>query len=108
MNIINSTEKIEELINNNEMVLIYFGGNNCGVCNDMKPKVESLLKGYPKIKSAQVDVEKSIELSAKYSIFTIPVILVFAQGKEVIREARHISIKDIDSRIDRYNSMLFK
>jgi thioredoxin-like negative regulator of GroEL len=107
MNIVNTNDSIKELINNNEMLLLYFGGNNCNVCTAMKPKVEVLLKEFPKICSAQVDVEKSIEIAAAYNIFTIPVILVYIEGKEIIREARHISIQDIHDRIERYYSMLF-
>lgn len=108
MDIVNSNENIKELINNNEMVLVYFGSNNCNLCVAMKPKIEELLKSYPKIKSAQVDIEKLLEISAVYNIFTIPVILLFIEGKETIREARHISMQDIKSNIERYYNMLFK
>jgi thiol-disulfide isomerase/thioredoxin len=108
MDMIDSKEAIEQLINNNEVVLVYFGSNNCNVCDAIKPKVNELLKDYPKIKSAQVDVEKSLEISAVYNIFTIPVILVYIEGKEIIREARHISLQDLNSKIDRYYNMLFE
>ncbi|MPM58038.1 hypothetical protein SDC9_104867 [bioreactor metagenome] len=108
MDIINSNEAIEALINNNEMVLVYFGGNNCGVCTALKPKVQEILKKYPRIKSAQVDVEQSIKISAYYNIFTIPAILVFIEGKEIIREARHISIQEVDAKIERYYNMIFE
>lgn len=107
MDIINSNEAIEALINNNEMVLVYFGGNNCGICTALKPKVQEILKKYPRIKSAQVDVEQSIKISAYYNIFTIPAILVFIEGKEIIREARHISIQEVDAKIERYYNMIF-
>jgi thioredoxin-like negative regulator of GroEL len=96
------------LINNNQIVLVYFGSNTCNVCTALKPKVEELIKDYPQIKSAQVDVEKSLTVSAAYNIFTIPVILVFIEGKEIIREARHISMQDISRKIERYYNMLFE
>ncbi|MCM0650692.1 thioredoxin family protein [Clostridium swellfunianum] len=108
MIMMNSSESIEELISNNEVALVYFGSVGCNVCNVMKPKVEELLKAYPKIKSAQVDIENSIELSGFYNIFTIPAILVYIEGKEIIREARHISIQELNSKIERYYNMLFE
>lgn len=108
MNIISSNEAIEELINNNKMALVYFGGNNCGVCTALKPKVQELLKKYPRIESAQVDVEHSIKISAYYNIFTIPAVLVFIEGKEIIREARHISIQELNSKLERYYNMFFE
>jgi thioredoxin-like negative regulator of GroEL len=108
MDMVNSKEDIEQLVEESEMALIYFGTESCGICSIMKPKVKKLLEDYPRIKSVQVDVDKSMEVSAAYNIFTIPVILLFIEGKEVIREGRHISIQDINSRIERYYNMLFE
>lgn len=107
MDIIDSSEVIKDLIDENEMLLVYFGSNNCGVCSDLKPKVESILEKYPKIQSVQVDVEKSVKLSADYNVFTIPVIVLFIEGKEAIREARHIGLGDLDGKISRYYDLLF-
>lgn len=107
MNLLTSKETIKELINNNKMLLLYFSNNTCGVCHVLKPKVEKLLKNYPEIKSYQIDLEKSLEIAAEYSIFTIPAILVFIEGKEIIREARFISIQDMESKINRCYNMVF-
>lgn len=100
-------ERIEELINVNEMVLLYFGSETCGVCNSLKPKVIELLKTFPKIKSGEVDVEGQTAIAAYYNIFTIPAILLYIDGKESIREARHISIEDIESKISRYYELFY-
>lgn len=108
MNMVDSNEVLEKLIEDNEMVLVYFGSENCGVCRAMKPKVEEILKNYPKIKSVQVDVEKSLEVSALYNIFTIPGILLCIKGKETIREARNISIIDLNNKISRYYKLFFE
>lgn len=105
---LDSNEEIENLIKENQMVLVYFGSESCNVCNAMRPKVEEILKNYPKIKSAEVDTEKSLKLSIDYSVFTIPVILIFIEGKEILREARYISMKDINDKITRYYELLFQ
>lgn len=107
MDRIDTNEAVYELINSNEMVLIYFGSKSCNVCGAMKPKIKVILKNYIKIKSAEVDVEKALEVAAAFNVFTIPAILVFINKKETIREARYISIQEIDSRISRYYNMLF-
>lgn len=108
MNVVDSNLAIEKLVEDNEMVLVYFGSKGCGVCNVMKPKVEEILEGFPKIKAVEVDVEKSMKAAAAYNVFTIPVVLLFAQGKETMREARHISIPDIRDKIERYYNMIFE
>jgi thioredoxin-like negative regulator of GroEL len=107
MDIINSDLQIDTLIKEETMVLVYFAGEGCGVCNVIRPKIEELMKNYPKIKTAIVEVEKSIEVAANYSIFTIPAVLLFIEGKEVLRGARYINIMDIKEKIERYYEMLF-
>lgn len=108
MNIIKSIEEVDELINNNEMLLLYFGSDTCGVCNSMMPKIEKMLESYQEIKSVKVEPENSLELSAKYNVFTIPVIILFIQGKETIREARIISIENLEQKISRYYKLFYE
>ncbi len=107
MEIIRSIEEIEREVEANDIVLLYFGMDSCVVCVDLLPKVEELLEKYPKIKSFQVKAEQDISLAAEYSVFTAPVIIIYIDGKEGIREARLISIPDLDRKISRYYEMLF-
>jgi thiol-disulfide isomerase/thioredoxin len=100
-------EEIYELANENKMTLLYFGSPNCNVCKAVKPKIEKILNKYPKIVSTEVNVERSIKAAATYNIFTFPVILLFIEGKETLREARYISIQDIDNKIKRYYDLYF-
>lgn len=106
MDNLQSQELIEETINNNDMVLLYFGNKACSICVDMKPKVEEILEKYTEIKSVYIDVEQSPKIAVYYSIFTIPAIILFVEGKETIREARYISIKDLDMKISRYYELI--
>lgn len=107
MNLFNKHEAIETIIMDNKMALLYFGNDTCGVCKVMKPKLENLLLDYPNIKSAHIEVDKSLDISASYSIFTLPAILVFIEGKEIIRGVRHISLIELESKNNRYYGMLF-
>lgn len=104
----NSTDEIKKQVEDSTMALVYFGTETCGVCVDLKPKVIEMLKAYPEIKYMEVDAHKSIRVAADHSIFTIPGIIVYAEGKEVIREARHISVGDLENKIKRYYGMLFE
>ncbi|WP_139904479.1 thioredoxin family protein [Clostridium thermarum] len=106
MDKLDSKVAVAQLIKENEIVLLYFGSESCNVCTAIKPKVQEILKAYTKIIGAEVDVEKSMEVAAAFNIFTIPALLLFIEGKEILREARHISIGDIDSKIERYYKML--
>lgn len=107
MDYIKSNEELKNITDENSIVIVYFGSEKCGVCVALKPKIEELLKNYPKIKSVQVDVDTSPEMAASLNIFTIPGILLFIDNKEAIREARFISVPDIKNKISRYYQMYF-
>ena len=106
MLILSSPVEAERLFQENAIALLYFGSESCGVCRAVQPKLEALLAEYPGIAAAKVDTAHSIDLAAAYSIFTIPGILVFAQGQEVIREARHFSLGELEGKIRRLYSFL--
>lgn len=108
MDFINSKKELRKVIDDNNMAVVYFGSNLCGVCGALKPKIKELLINYPKIIAVQVDVEKSQEIAAAYNIFTIPGILLFIDGKEAVREARFISVKTSDDKISRYYNLYYE
>lgn len=107
MKITNSYEEINELINNNDMALLYFSGENCGVCSVIKSKIEDILIKYPNVKSLEIKTENSREIAGQYNIFTIPGIIVYVQKKETIRDARYISLDELECKIQRYYNMIY-
>ena len=94
-------------LTSNTMALLYLGSDSCGVCQTLQPKLKKLLEDYPKIASGKIDTAKSARLAAENTIFTIPAVLIFVAGKEVIREARHISIRELNEKIQRYYGFVF-
>jgi thiol-disulfide isomerase/thioredoxin len=104
---ISSFEELENDIRESRMLLAYFSAPDCGVCGALKPKVIEILEEYPDIESRYINVREQQEAAAQHTIFTIPGILVFAEGRESIREARFVHIDDLRHRIDRLHSMVF-
>lgn len=108
MDILHTNKSVEDLINNNKMVLLYFGSKTCGVCTIMKSRIEKMLEKYPEIRGVYIDVEKYREIAVSYSFFTVPGILLFVDGKESIREAGYINLREMDKSISRYYSFLLE
>jgi len=102
-----SLEEAERLISENPMTLLYLSRPDCGVCTAIRPKVEELLKQYPRINPGYIDLERVPEAAGRFSVYTIPAILVYAEGKETVREARYISMDDLEARIARPYGFLF-
>ncbi len=107
MEIINSIEKINELKDKNDMLLLYFGVGSCGVCEAILPKIEGMLQKYPHIVTYRVEAENSPELSAKCGIFTVPAIVLLINGKETLREAGIISLINLEQEISRYYELYY-
>jgi len=100
-------DHIEDAANASGMSLFYFSRPDCGVCKAIRPKVEQLTESYPQLSSYYVDLDSVPEAAGTFSIFTIPAVLVYANGKETVREARYFSIYELEERIERYYRMLF-
>lgn len=87
---------IKKEIQSNDAVMIYFSGENCGVCKALKPKIQSSFEiNFPKIKQIFISANNYPQIAAHFSIFTIPSILVYFDKKETKRESRHISVDQL-------------
>lgn len=104
---VNNEQEVLNTINNNSMTVVYFSGKDCGACDVIKDKVENILKYYPKIKNVEIDGEKNIELAAQFNIFSLPIFLLYINGKETLRIGRNINLLELESKIKRYYDMLF-
>ncbi len=102
MDTINSILEFNELIANNQMMLAYFSSSSCVVCKDLIPKLDLILEKYPNVAAVRVEVENLPELSASYHVFSAPVIILFVQGKETVREAGIISLTNFEQKVLRY------
>jgi thioredoxin-like negative regulator of GroEL len=88
--------------------MCYFSNESCQVCKVLKPKIGNfLLTQYPKIRPLYIDISQHPELAATHSIFAVPTVLVFFEGKEFYRISRNIGIEELKRMIDRPYSLLF-
>ena len=107
LNKLSNEKDIINLINDNKMAVIYFTGMDCGACEAIKYKVKSILKNLPEIKRGEVNGEKNLELAVKYDVFSLPVFLLFVEGKETLRVGRNVDLLEIERNIKRYYEMIF-
>jgi thiol-disulfide isomerase/thioredoxin len=109
MKAIASYDELIQRMRQEKAVLFYFSTPACGVCKSIKPKVISLVQEhFPLLKLYYIDTEAVPEARGQFSLYSVPVVLVFFQGREYIREARNFGIMELGAKIDRYYSMLFE
>ncbi|MBL4746947.1 MAG: thioredoxin family protein [Flavobacteriaceae bacterium] len=109
LEIIDSLETYETIIQTQEVVLCYYSSISCGVAEALAPKVRRLIEEkFPKIHYYQINLPFSKKICAANSVFVEPTILVYFNGKETLRKSRNISILDLDKSIDRLYKIFFE
>ena len=71
-----------DIKNSDKKVLLDFYADWCGPCKMISPIIDEIAKEST-IDVAKVNVDKNQNLAAKYSVMSIPTLLVFRDGKIV-------------------------
>lgn len=101
-------DEFQELIRQHEAILVYYSTPGCNVCKTLQPKVRAMLKErFPRIAYLYVDSEESKEVAAQNSIFAVPTIVVYFDGREAIRKSRFVGVSELASEIERLYDLIF-
>ncbi|CAN7569938.1 thioredoxin family protein [Rossellomorea sp. LjRoot5] len=103
---VHSLKAIHEKLEAEKLLLLYISRPDCSVCHALLPQVEEMLKDFKSVRSIHADAEEIPEIAGEFSIFTVPVIIVFVDGKEMVRKARFVPIDELHSQISRLTEML--
>ncbi|WP_291648902.1 thioredoxin family protein [Clostridium sp.] len=99
--------EVKEFIRENLINIVYFSGSTCGACDAIKEKVLHITKNYEKIEFMEINAVENKELAASYNIFSLPILLLFVNGKETLRVGRYFDLLDFKNAIDRYYNLIF-
>ncbi len=99
---------IQNELNKNKLVAIYFSTLSCHICEDLFPKIKNLiLKKFDKTKLLRISFDIHPQICSHFSIFEAPVFLMFFDGKEFIRKSRFMSLTQLDEKIQRLYKLYF-
>ena len=95
-------EIIEEKKNIEKLELILFGAERCKHCKALHPIIEKVLESdlAKYIKAKYVDVDKNLEITERYKVQGIPVIIITDGEKELSRKAGEKSYNELYSWIE--------
>lgn len=95
-----------EQMKNNAAVFILFGGAHCSVCQSLLPQLSAMLEQqFPEMQGVYIDCEKSPDICAQHSVFTLPVVKAYIDGMKIAEEARAFSLKQLAQTIERPYTM---
>ncbi len=86
----------EEVLKSDKPVLVDFFATWCGPCKKQGPIVEALAEELTDVKIAKLDVDEAGAIAEKYSIMSIPTLMVFKNGEAT---AKNVGMADRDALI---------
>jgi thioredoxin-like negative regulator of GroEL len=104
-----SLNHLRETLQSAPAVIAYFSTPDCNVCKVLKPKIIELIKNkFPQIQFHYVDCLRHPEAAAQFSVFTIPTVLIYFDGRETFRLSRNFGITELSEKLRRPYQLLFE
>jgi len=94
-----SVEMANEFISCHRLSFLYITMTGCSVCHGLQPQVQKLLTKYPDIQLGTINAQEVPAVAGSFSVFTAPVLLLYVEGREYIREARIVHMDLLDEKI---------
>ena len=96
-----SIVETDTFLKDHRLAFIYISRTNCGVCQALLPQVARLMQDYPEIMLGAINADDVEEVAGRFSVFTIPVLLLFFEEREYVREARIVHMDLFKEKIDK-------
>ena len=108
MHPVSSLSDLQDRIQAEPALLAYFSTPDCRVCTSLKPKLEALIgERFPRMAGVYVDCATLAEAAAQYSVFAVPTLIVFFDGRETLRRGRGVGIDQLAQEIGRLYALRF-
>ena len=101
--LINKYGEVDKIIHKN-LVIIVAKTHTCSSCQTMNAMLERNVVGLEKIDRYNIYVDDIEKFRGEHLIFSAPTVLIFSEGKELLRESRYINYAKISRLIEVFTS----
>ena len=90
-------QKFDELLKGDKPVVCDFFATWCGPCKMLAPVMDGVSESYAdKAVFVKVDIDKNMELAARYGIMSIPLVGLFKDGELVEKSLGYMTKEEAD------------
>ncbi|MEO2203637.1 thioredoxin family protein [Paenibacillus pabuli] len=104
MHELTSMDMVDPFIQQHNMTFLYVSRKECSVCHALLPKIRELLQPYPSIALGHIDANQVEEVASRFLIFTVPIMLVLVEQKEVVRADRFVRLDRLAEQLEQIYS----
>lgn len=97
---------LEKERKDNKLLLVYFEGTDCGACDVIKGKLETITHELREVKFLVIDAINEPELAASFNVFSVPLAILFVDGKESTRFGRNIDLINFKHDLERIINLM--
>jgi len=100
-------KEIELALKESRMLMLSLSRPDCPACRELRPRMETLLASYPRLRSVFVNVDTVEGARDRFLVEHLPTILLYSSGNETYRAARVSSPEPLAEKIALYYRILF-
>ncbi|TRN00260.1 thioredoxin [Sulfolobus sp. F1] len=77
------SKTFDDFITKNKIAVVDFWAEWCASCFILSPIIEELARDYPQIGFGKINSDENPEISARYSVMSLPTVIFFKNGEPV-------------------------
>lgn len=103
ISVIEKYNEVETIIRK-ELVMVIAKTHTCSSCSTIANIMSNNMKHFDTIEKYNIFVDDIDQFRGEYLIFSVPTVLIFSEGKELLRQSRYFDYAKIDRLIEMFNN----
>lgn len=102
MNEIKKYSDVEKVIKK-DFVMLIAKSHTCSACQTVLTSLEKNISNLNEIEIHNIYIDDIDQFRGEHLIFSVPTVLIFSNGKELLRESRYINYAKVQRLIELYS-----